>query len=94
MGNTQASELLMPGYGRITFSNLERDLQMVKEAKEHYIVALLVPKKGEAEGGVIQIEPPNCAWIFFSSEFIESFNPSNKHVLKRFYRFKRMKLKK
>ena len=34
MGNTQASELLMPGYGRITFSNLERDLRMVKEAKE------------------------------------------------------------
>jgi len=34
MGNTRASELLMPGYGRIAFSNLERDLRMVKEAKE------------------------------------------------------------
>jgi hypothetical protein len=34
MGITRASELLMPGYGRIPPSNLERDLQMVKEAKE------------------------------------------------------------
>jgi hypothetical protein len=34
MRNTRASELLMPGYERITFSNLGRDLQMVKEAKE------------------------------------------------------------
>jgi hypothetical protein len=29
MGITRASELLMPGYGRITPSNLERDLRKI-----------------------------------------------------------------